>query len=745
MDKFRSVALYAEVKLTEALTRVKTMRLKANDGNPVPEDEPDRLRTAVCVQVFSELCKMAGPFSSVLQRLRDEFVLSMYSDYYLSEGGDSVFDQQPYFSAIKRIEQERAQLLDEQERFRDLLMDREEDISEIEDRSSSFAEMMQRTAENTENMQRSLEASEKVASQLRTDLEESNEEVKVLQHEVRLLKLEVDEQTKELSNKESLRVELESLQKQHGVQTNRQQDLLNELSKAKDTIADSVPIQDFLAVKSKLDELLEQIDRANKKEGVAVGVEGILTPRPDWKSLFFGHEGLAEGLAPPSGARTREAAAAVARGALAAAEQHQEARDANARLRLVLEQAEALMAPDPEPRPWHLEVFNAAEAGAGAGAGGRPPESSGSSEEGGGSAVAAPSAGGDVPGGAESLPDGAAEARGGAEAAPLGMGPEVPRFLRWAGEPVPLRELSGEETLARVEAIWEAKRRSDLEAAGGPMSLQAFVYEFLRRSTSPEVGQVTVAREGYSLLWALERHAADLFEVGTFLHVLRGEAGEGLFPDRARMLAGLEAVCRALDPKGEGRVASSSLLRALRGFFPNKSVDAHDTLRAALGGAGGAGGSAGGAVDYRALLATGSAFRIELERQHLEEVVSYVAGLERALGPPSAPGGGDEAGDVRTLAQLSASISSYDPAKPPQDVQLLVARGTGAPCLAEAAADGTSGAEATAVRPFLWRLKRGFLCPAGSYVLADAGELAAREKMDLLNHGDMSTSLPDPV
>ena len=130
-------------------------------------------------------------------------------------------------------------------------MDREEDISEIEDRSRSFAEMMQRTAENTENMQRSLEASEKVASQLRTDLEESNEEVKVLQHEVRLLKLEVDEQTKELSNKESLRVELESLQKQHGVQTNRQQDLLNELSKAKDTIADSVPIQDFLAVKSK--------------------------------------------------------------------------------------------------------------------------------------------------------------------------------------------------------------------------------------------------------------------------------------------------------------------------------------------------------------------------------------------------------------------------------------------------------------------------------------------------------------
>ena len=125
--------------------------------------------------------------------------------------------------------------------------------------------------------------------------------------------------------------------------------------------------------------------------------------------------------------------------------------------------------------------------------------------------------------------------------------------------------------------------------------------------------------------------------------------------------------------------------------------------------------------------------------------MSYVAGLERALGPPSAPGGGDEAGDVRTLAQLSASISSYDPAKPPQDVQLLVARGTGAPCLAEAAADGTSGAEATAVRPFLWRLKRGFLCPAGSYVPADAGELAAREKMDLLNHGDMSTSLPDPV
>jgi hypothetical protein len=329
------------------------------------------------------------------------------------------------------------------------------------------------------------------------------------------------------------------------------------------------------------------------------------------------------------------------------------------------------------------------------------------------------------------------------------MGPEVPRFLRWAGEPVPLRKLSGEETLAQVKAIWEAKRRSDLEAAGGPMSLQAFVYEFLRCSSSPEVGQGAVAREGYSLLWALERHAADLFEVGTFLHVLRGEAGEGLFSDRARMLAGLEAVCRALDPKGEGRIASSSFLRALRGFFPNKNADAHDALGAALGsalGAGGStGGSTGGVIDYQALLLAGSAFRIELERQHLEEVVNYVAGLERALAPPSPPGGGCEAEDVRTLAQLSASISSHDPAKPPQDVQLLVARGTGASCLAEAAAEGTAGAETTAVRPFLRRLKRAYLSPAGSFVPVDAGELAAREKMDLLNHGDMSTSLPDPV
>ena len=70
------------------------------------------------------------------------------------------------------------------------------------------------------------------------------------------------------------------------MQTIHQQDLLNDLSKTKDIIADSVPCQDFLAVKSKLDEFLEQIDKANKKEGVAAGVEGILLPRPDWKGLF---------------------------------------------------------------------------------------------------------------------------------------------------------------------------------------------------------------------------------------------------------------------------------------------------------------------------------------------------------------------------------------------------------------------------------------------------------------------------
>lgn len=260
----------------------------------------------------------------MVQLLRDEFVISMYSDYYISEGGWSFFDQWPYFAAIKRIEQERTQLLEGQERFRYLLMDREEDISEIEERSRSFVEMIQKTPENTENIQRSLDASEKVVSQLRADLDEANEECKVLQHDVCLLKLEVDEQTKELSNKESLSMELDSLQKQHCVQTNRQQDLLSELSKTKDTIADSVPYQDFLAVKSKLDEFLEQIDKADKKKGVAVGLEGILSTRSDWKGLFS-ESPFATDLAPPIGPRTREAAAAVALRAFAAAEQYQEA------------------------------------------------------------------------------------------------------------------------------------------------------------------------------------------------------------------------------------------------------------------------------------------------------------------------------------------------------------------------------------------------------------------------------------
>ena len=739
MDKFRSVALYAEVKLTEALTRVKTMRLKANDGHPVPEDEPDRLRTAVCVQVFSELCKMAGPFSSVLSRLRDEFVLSMYSDYYVSEGGDSVFDQQPYFSAIKRIEQERAQLLEEQERFRDLLMDREEDIQEIEDRSSSFAEMMQKTAENTESLQRALEASEKAASQVRADLEESNDECKVLQHEVRLLKLEVDEKTKELSNKESLRMELESLQKQHATQASRQQDLLNELSRAKDAVADSVPYQDFIAVKRKLDELLGQIEAANKKEGGDVGVEGILTPRPDWRALFAENP-YAEDLAPPPTARTREAAAAVARGATAAAERGQAARDTAARLRLAFERAEALQAPDPEPRAVSLEVSDLGD-------GAEP--SSGSAEAPSGEAREESEGTGPGEHADMAVPEGAGRrGAGGLVSAPLGMGREVPRYLRWS-KPVPLRQLSAEETVATVAEVWAAKRRADIEAAAGPLTLQAFLYEFLRdRHSAPpaaeeesrcagETGQATVAREGYSLLYALEQHAAEgLFEARTFLHVLRGEAGEGLFADRARMLRGIEAVCRALDARGEGRVVAPSLQRALLGFFPNKGSSAHEALSAALARTSGA--VSGGEVHFQALLAEGSAFRAELERQHLEEVVGYVAGLEQALEP-------SEGTESRTLAELGASISAHDPSRPEQDVLLLVARGAGAPSLADLAAGGLAGAEEAGVRPFLRRLKRGFLRHASSYVPQSAGELMAREKMDLLNDGDTSTSLPDPV
>ena len=72
------------------------------------------MRTAVCMQVLTELCDLSGPFSAVLARLRHELVASIYSPYYDAVEGTMTYNQTPFFAVVDRLEREKAALSLEQ-------------------------------------------------------------------------------------------------------------------------------------------------------------------------------------------------------------------------------------------------------------------------------------------------------------------------------------------------------------------------------------------------------------------------------------------------------------------------------------------------------------------------------------------------------------------------------------------------------------------------------------------------------
>ena len=118
-----------QVRLMEALSR--HPRPEAPDGEA---GAPDPYRTAVCAQMLTELCAVAGPFTGVLGAIRDEMVLAVYSEYYLSESGALHFDQVPHFVVVGRLEAELADMEAQQEAWKAELAAHQEGVGAIEQR-----------------------------------------------------------------------------------------------------------------------------------------------------------------------------------------------------------------------------------------------------------------------------------------------------------------------------------------------------------------------------------------------------------------------------------------------------------------------------------------------------------------------------------------------------------------------------------------------------------------------------------
>lgn len=651
MEKFRSVALYAEVKLAEALNRVRAAKIKASGGEMPDEEGPDRLRTAVCVQILCELCEMTGPLAPVLAKIRDELVQSIYSDYYLPQSGDSIFEQQPFFCAIRRIEKEKGQLAREQERFRDILMDRDEDMTQIQEQAEGMNEMLQKATAHAETLQHLLDTANTKITTLKAEAEGKGSENQKLKAEVALLRSELDQSLQREQEAESSLSQVSALQ---NVQTEMEEEiegLKRRLAAADARLADSVPSAVHQKVKGELDSLNEQIARAKAaggEGGEEGGLERMLTPRPDWEQLREAHP-LGE-LAPGPQTNTRQAVADLFAGGARLLGEAAVAKEENARFVSQAEVFHALLEPEPEARVLSPNFASSSVLNA----------ETGEKEE--------------------TLCIQA-----------FGLGKDIPRFLRYAGT-VAFAELEVSALRRLIQDVWTEKGKFDA-ARAKVVPLQNFMYYYLNEQCE---SQYEVAEMGYNILAACEKYFEGDSEAELFISVLQGQLSEEVWEDREHMLRSLAAMLRAADLEGTGEVTVHELTDVLERLFPNKPEGKRSAILRTV--------DAKAAVED--LLARDGDFHPFLETviyQHLEEIKDYQQGLRKEILGLAAEGSTSV-----DLAELRAAIAAYDPAKAEADVELLMARGSRLRTLADV--PGFIAREQVADLPlFLQRLGGGLV------------------------------------
>ncbi|KAG2492242.1 hypothetical protein HYH03_009486 [Edaphochlamys debaryana] len=502
-DKYKSLALHAEVKLAEALERCE--RVSPLATAPTGEERPNKLRTAVACQLLGEFAELCGPFAGVLATLRDELLKAIYSWHYASERGGLAFDQLPWFSVSERLEREKEALVEEREAFKGAMAEQQEAVGRIEEQMGVF--------------RRATEAAQLEAAALRTHLdritineEQARLEAKTGREELKKLRKEFLKQRDELEAERAAHKALQAKYVELNEYSARTIDQLSAAaSSAEAEAADMRRLADSRMPPEKFERLVSDLAGAQAELEAAQGYNkdleavnsklahrlDIMTPRPVWRKLA--DHGLTGG---------RRTAELVHRVEEKLGRYATELDDLKQRLQL----AAALLQPDPAPREVQLTLVT----------------------------EASPyflTEGGD-PGapGAPGAPASTAE--------PCGLAASVPRCLRWS-QRVPLAAHSMEQTEALVMAVWKAQQAMDASATVG--TLQSFLYYYF----NPQgLATEETAKHAYSLYAACAAHAKTSPVVRTFWLVLTGQVSEAAVCDQRAMVSGFSALLHSLPPAG---------------------------------------------------------------------------------------------------------------------------------------------------------------------------------------------------
>eukprot|EP01048_Picozoa_sp_COSAG05_P003933 COSAG05_NODE_194_length_14555_cov_25.382955_4_plen_821_part_00 len=100
LRKFRSIALYAQLKLSELLKQ------DAARSDSFGAARPTVAKTAVCAHILQEIASVPSAFHDVLQQVTDVMLASVYSDQLMS-GSIDMCERVPFFDIVERLQAEK--------------------------------------------------------------------------------------------------------------------------------------------------------------------------------------------------------------------------------------------------------------------------------------------------------------------------------------------------------------------------------------------------------------------------------------------------------------------------------------------------------------------------------------------------------------------------------------------------------------------------------------------------------------
>ncbi|EFJ52972.1 hypothetical protein VOLCADRAFT_102592 [Volvox carteri f. nagariensis] len=549
-DKYKSLALHAEVKLAEALERCE--RVSPVTRSSSGEERPNKLRTAVACQLLGEFAELCGPFSGVLITLRDELLKAVYSWHYASERGGLSFDQLPWFAVSERLERDKEAMLEEREAFKQQLQEQQEAVARIEDQMNALRRATEVAQLDAATLRSHLDRVMVSEESARLEAKTGREELKKLRKEYLKMKDELEAERDAHTKLQERHVELKEFS------AARIAELSAALAAAEVDAVDArrlaesrMPPEVYEKLQATLADTQSELELAQShiRDVEAVNSKlahrlDVMTPRPVWRKI-------AEHNIQP-GRRTAEL---VHRVEEKLGRYANELEELKARLNL----AAALLQPDAAPTEVQLSLITE--------------DLNYFLTEGAGSTTGPTS-------------------NGPAVAEPCGLAPTVPRCLRWP-QRVTLQTLSQEQTEAIAMAMWKARQAMDVSSSSG--TLQSFVYYYF----NPQgMATADTARMCYSFYYACSTYAKSSAVVRTFWLVMTGQVSEAAAIDQRIMVSGLTALLHSLPAVNAAAgdlLAAERILHiedvssALERLFPNRPSfrisKLRDALRTQFGGA----------------------------------------------------------------------------------------------------------------------------------------------------------------